>query len=340
MSNDRSLLDCNWLDLEKLRNKSVLITGGTGLIGFNLIKELCKVSDGLHIKILALVRDKDRALKQFKTCASKIEFVVGDVMNLPEFDHKINYIIHGASITASRMFVENPVETILTAVEGTRNMLELAVKKNVDSMVYLSSMEVYGALQEKTLLTEDRLGYINPLHVRSSYSESKRMCENLCVAYMSEYGVNVKIARLAQTFGPGIPKNDQRVFVQFLRKALNHEDIEIKTSGRSSRMYIYTYDAVTAILSIALNGANGIAYNVANKDTYCSIYELAQLIAHHFGTQSKVLVNTGSEEERRIYPPDSYLLLDTANLESLGWNPQYPLEEGLRNLVNAMEEAE
>ena len=226
----------------------------------------------------------------------------------------------------------------MTSFMGIRNMLELGRKKNVRSMVFLSSMEVYGVSKDDALLTEADVGYLNPLSIRSSYPESKRMSESLCVAYAKEYGVPVKIARLAQTFGPGMQPEDKRAIVQFLQSALSQKDIEIKASGESARMYLYTFDAVSGLVTLLLHGENAAAYNVANKDTYCSVRTLAESIVKVVGGNSRVLVNTGTEEERRIYPPDSFLRLDTSGVESLGWKPYYDLETSIQNLKDYMED--
>ena len=333
-----SLASCDWLDLEAMRNTTVLITGGTGLVGFNLIQELAKVRESLNLKILALVRNEEKARSAFASFLDQVELVCGDVTDELVIEQPIHYVIHGASVTSSRMFVENPVETIMTSVRGTQNMLELGRRKNVRSMIYLSSMEAYGTTKGDALLTEADLGYLNPLSVRSSYPESKRMCESLCVAYAEEYGVPVKIARLVQTFGPGMQPGDKRAIVQFLNSAMVNENIEIKASGESARMYLYTLDAVTALVTLLLRGEDGTAYNVANKETYCSIRVLAETIVKVVGGTSQVLVNTGTEEERRIYPPDSFLRLDTSRLEALGWRAQYGLDESIRGLEQYVEE--
>lgn len=332
-----SLASCEWLNLEALRDSTVLITGGTGLVGFNLIQELAKVRESLNLKILALVRNEEKARSVFAPFLDDVELVCGDVTDELTIVQPIHYIIHGASITSSRSFVEKPVETIMTSVLGTRNMLELSRRKGTRSMVYLSSMEVYGTQNGNSCLTEADVGYLNPLSVRSSYPESKRMCESLCAAYAEEYGVPVKIARLVQTFGPGMQLGDKRAIVQFLHSALARQDIEIKASGESARMYLYTFDAVTALITLLLQGENGTAYNVANKDTYCSIRVLAETIVKVVGGSSRVLVNTGTEEERRIYPPDSFLRLDTMKIEALGWKAQYDLNESIRNLMKWLE---
>lgn len=333
-----SLASCEWLNLEGLRDSTVLITGGTGLVGFNLIQELAKVRESLSLKILALVRNEEKAQSVFKPFLEHVELICGDVADELTIVQPIHYIIHGASITSSRMFVENPVETIMTSVIGTRNMLELGRRKKIRSMVYLSSMEAYGTTTGDSLLTEADVGYLNPLSIRSSYPESKRMCESLCVAFAEEYGVPVKIARLVQTFGPGMQPGDNRAIVQFLHSALAQQDIEIKASGESARMYLYTFDAVSALITILLRGENSTAYNVANKETYCSIRVLAETIVKVTGGNNRVLVNTGTEEERRIYPPDSFLRLDTSKIEALGWKARYDLNESIRNLMMGMGE--
>lgn len=329
------LNDCPWLDLEALRDATLFITGGTGLVGFNVLRELTRVSDALNLRILALVRDPRRAAEKFAAFGDRVTLIPGDVQDDLQIDEDIDYIIHGASPTASSFFVEKPVETILTAVDGTRHMLELARRKQVRGMVYLSSMEVYGTVHEPRLLTEADLGLVDPLQPRSSYPESKRLCENLCVAYHKEYGVPVRMARLVQTFGPGIPAEDRRVVVQFIRSAMANEPVEIKASGESARMYLYTFDAVTALLTLLVSGENGTAYNVANKDSYSSIKELAATVMDLFGATAPVLTNTGTEAERRMYPPDSFLRLDVSRLERLGWRPLVSHRDGLRALAES-----
>ena len=180
---------------------------------------------------------------------SNIRFIEGDILKSQiDIEGNIDYIVHAASITDSRMFVEKPIETINTGIFGTEKILEFAKEKKVQSVVYLSSMEVYGQIRERKKIKEDEIGYINPLSVRSSYSESKRMIENICVSYFHEYGVPVKIIRLAQTFGPGVQYNDNRVFAEFARCVIEERDIVLYTEGKSERMYLYTYDAVEAII--------------------------------------------------------------------------------------------
>lgn len=157
------------------------------------------------------------------------------------------------------------------------------------------------------------------------------MAEQLCVAYASEYGVNAKIARLAQTFGPGIPKDDKRIFAMMARRAMEGADIVLKTTGASTRMYAYIGDAVRALFFILLQGQLGEAYNVANKRTYSSVREMGEMVARQIG---------GGEMEVRVqvdddapYPPEHHLPLDVSKLEALGWLPTHDLPHMYQKLV-------
>lgn len=158
--------------------------------------------------------------------------------------------------------------------------MELAKKNQVEGVLYLSRVEVYGAPLTDELIPETQGCTLDSMTVRSCYPVAKRLCENLCASYASEYGGLGKVIRLAQTFGPGVGMNDGRVFAEFARNAMHKSDIELQTAGTSKRMYLYTADAVTAILTVLLSGKTGEAYNAANPKTYCSIVEMAQMVAH------------------------------------------------------------
>lgn len=331
----------SFLPWERLRQKSVLVTGGTGLIGSALIGSLVRYSK-LHdfgIHVIAFVRDMKRAQHQFKElleeAAGELILVQGTVEQLPEWDMPVDYIIHGASPTASAYFVEHPVETILTAVLGTRNLLELAREKRVSGFVYLSSMEVYGAHETDVPIYEDSPTGMDPMSVRSSYPQAKLLCENLCASYCSEYKVPAKVIRLAQTFGAGVPVNDTRVFAYFANAVLHGKDIILRTSGESKRAYLDTVDAVTAILTVLLLGQEGEAYNAANPETYCSILEMAHMVADVFG-DGKVQVII-QEEESSIFSPLHRLNLQSDKLCGLGWQPITGLTEMYRHMLEAFQ---
>lgn len=309
----------------------ILVTGATGLIGKSLVKKL--LMDGNQV--VAVVRNKERAISILGEENTNLEYIVDDVTTIQQKKYDIDYIIHGASQTASKAFVEQPVETIMTALNGTKNMLEIARLSDVKGFVYLSSMEVYGYPTTDEKISENHGTNINPMSVRSCYPESKRMCESLCTSYFSEYGVPATVARLTQTFGPGVKYDDARVFAEFARCAIEGKDIILKTKGETKRNYLYTEDAVNAILSIMYNGIPGEAYNVANEDTYCSIYEMATLVAHRFGENINVVVEI-NEDNNNGYAPTLHMNLDTQKLRKLGWTPQVELSDMFSLMIEDM----
>lgn len=315
----------NFIDWHKLDNKTVFVTGATGLIGYTFVSALLyrNLIYNSNIKVIALVRNitkaKEKFAEQLKQNAN-IEFVVGDVENIPYINDDIDYIVHGANPTASNYFVEKPVETINTAVFGTMNVLQLAKEKIVEGMVYLSSMEVYGAPYTDDLIPETQGTTVDTMSVRSCYPEAKRLCEALCASYVDEYKVPAKVIRLAQTFGPGVPENDNRVFAEFIRCAKNKQDIVLQTKGTSKRCYLYTADAVTAILTVLLNGKVGEAYNAANENTYCSIKDMANLVKNEI-CNGKIQIIFGANNIERIktFMPKMYMKLSIVKLKNLGW---------------------
>lgn len=328
------------IDWHCLAGKTVLITGATGLIGSSCIRLLMERNRAFHedIRVVAVIRNQKKAdmlLGEYGEDDGLI-YCVSDLVTFDRFDIPCDYIIHAGCPTASNFFMEHPVETASTIVHGTRNILELARRARSSSFVYVSSMEVYGdgnvepGLSHK--LTEKDVGYVNPLNTRSCYPEGKRMAEHLTCAYAHEYGLDAKVARLAQTFGPGIPKDDKRVFAQFARCAMNGEDIVLRTTGASTRMYNYPTDAVTALFTVLLRGEKGSAYNIANEDTYSSVHEMGQLVARECA-DGKISVRIEVDPDAP-YPPEHHLPLDVSALRRLGWEPKIGLREMYSRLID------
>ena len=208
-------------------------------------------------------------------------------------------------------------------------------------MVYLSSMEVYGTFEDKEKIAEDDLGYLNPLTARSSYPEGKRAAESLCYAYYSQHGLPVKTARLTLTFGPGISLSDNRVFAQFCHSAMQGKDIVLHTPGATKRDYLYTADAVTALLIMLLKGESGQAYNVANSTTYISIRDMAELVAQTCAAKPiKVIIDVPNDISKLGYAPTVKLNLDTARIESLGWHAKKDLPQMYQRLAAFLQQVQ
>lgn len=328
----------------ELTGQTVLVTGATGLIGSQVVWALAHMNrlGRADVKILAFVRSREKAEKAFGPLLEEghLSLLVGDINAPIAVDGPVDYVIHGASATSSQYFVSHPVETIYTALDGTRHVLELARDKKVKGFVYLSSLEVYGTpAADAGLIDESYSGYLDPMQVRSSYSEGKRMVECLCASFTAEYGVPVKVARLSQTFGPGVQYDDGRVFAEFARCAIEKRNIVLHTAGRTVRSYCYTKDAVDALLTILLRGETGQAYNVTNMDTAMSISEMADLVCRAF-PQAGIQVEFDMPKDLASfgYNPEMVIRLDSHKLESLGWKATVGMEDMYRRLVLSMQE--
>ena len=326
-----------YIDWDFFSNKKILITGATGLIGSLIVRTFLYRNEkyNQNIGLFLVVRDKTEAQKMFES-NSLITFLECDIEEFDKlkFNEKIDYIIHGASPTRSKFFVEKPVETLNIAINGTKKILEFARKSNIESMVYLSSMEMYGVINSNKEIKETDLGYINPLDLRSSYSEGKRCCELYSYSYYKEYNVPVKIARIAQTFGPGINKNENRVYKYFLDCIFNKEDIILKSSGSTIINFSYTVDTVVGILCILQKGINGEAYNIVSDGLNMSIFDSALWLVKEFGDgKIKVKINADLQKSAGL-APDNKMILSNNKLKKIGWNYKYSLKDGYKRLIN------
>lgn len=319
--------------------EKILVSGATGLIGYSFIQHLLRLKEKEYsICIYGLIRNIDKAKQLYKEKYQDISFIVGDITDIDILETDFNYIIHAASCTSSISFVSEPANVIMTNVSGTFRMLELARKqKSLKRFVFLSTMEVYGTPSTDQKITEEHETNINTAEVRSCYPESKRLCENLCIAYQSQYAVPVNIMRLTQTFGPGVQYDDKRVFAEFARCVIEKKDIILFTKGETKRSYLYTEDAAKAIMCVMKLGVPGEIYNVANENTYCSIFEMAKMVAEKCANNSIRVIIKEKDTSDLGFASVLHMNLDVGKMKKLGWKAETGLEKMYINTIQYME---
>lgn len=317
---DMTRYNSGWL----LQYNKYIITGASGYIGSMLSERL--IQEGKDVTVI--VRKPERLKEKIR---DKVKVIQSDIVN-PDALRKItdpcDCLIHCAASTQSSYMMTNPVEVAASIVNGTQNILELAVKAPVRNMVYLSSMEVYGRIDcsDGRRVSEEELGELNLSDVRSCYPMAKRMAENFCHLYYREHGVPVVIARLAQTFGRGVHPDDKRVFAQFADAVRCNRDITLHTLGNSTGNYCDIDDALDAILLLSEKGSPGEAYNIVNERNTMTIREMAEMVADKIAG-GKIRVTFDIPEENTYgYAADTGLRLSGSKLRELGWEAKTGLE--------------
>lgn len=313
-----------------LRDVSILVTGAMGLIGSCAIdvlsvlnKEFCA-----NIKIYALGRNKNKIESRFGKNVIPVE---QDIINPLDKKIEYDYIIHAASNADPKSYALQPVETILTNVLGNKNILDYCAGYLKTKMILTSSFEVYGELKGQDIFRENMSGIIDQTVLRNGYPESKRCSELLVRSYVDEYGVDAIIARLPSVYGPTMLESDSKAHAQFIRNALNGENIVLKSKGEQTRTYCYVLDVVSALFKLLCAGKDGEIYNVSNENSIASIAEVAKTCAEIAGT--KVVFDLPSEVEAKGFSRSRNCILDNKKLKDLGWSGKYSLREGLEETL-------
>ena len=319
---------------------SFLITGATGLIGSCIIDALLWTNENLNHthKIFAVGRSKKKMEERFKYAKTSewLHFIEQDICNPLKIDCDVDYVIHAASNADPRSYALYPVETILTNILGTQNILEYCKKYSVKRLLFTSTFEVYGELPGIDIFEETMCGTLDTTILRNCYPESKRCAETLVRCSASEYKINAVIARLCSIYGPTMQCSDSKVHAQFIKNALNCQDIVLKSPGTQIRTYCYVLDAVDALLKILFDGASKEIYNISNEKSVISIAELARTVAEISGTQ--VVFDIPDSIEQKGFSKPQNCILSNRKLRSLGWEGKYSIENGIRQTLFILKE--
>lgn len=327
--------DLSW---EKLKNKTVMITGASGMVGSYMLYVLLMLNDEKHygIKVDAVMRNVNKLPEEIRN-REDVNVVVADVTkDIPDVGD-IDYIIHAASPASPLIMQNQPVETIAANTIGTFKTLELAKEKNAEGYLFISSREIYGQPDEgQEFFYENTYGFVDQLNPRSCYSEGKKAAETMCVCFHEEYGLNTKIARLAHTYGPGMSIYDGRVQADFLKNVYHNEDIVLKSEGTAVRTYTYIADAIAGMYRILLDSED-IVYNIGNEAGKVSIRDLAEILVSIYPERGLKLVFDIPEGGTKGTAPYTLGILSSEKLRERGWNPKYSVKDGFKRTLEYLE---
>lgn len=325
-------LDLPW---EKIEGKRVLIVGASGLIGTCLVDALVYRNDHFdsQIQIYAMGRSQKKAEERFGDylSAGKMFFVEQDITNPITLDKGFDFYIHGASNTHPVAYASDPVGTITTNIFGMYHILEHAAAHKAKRVLLLSTVEIYGDRMTPEPFTEDEMGFINCNTARAGYPESKRVAESLCQSYLAKYQTDIVIGRLCRSYGPTMSKDDSKALAQFIRNAVNDEDIVLKSEGKQNYSYCYMADAAAGLLTVLLKGQTGEAYNIADPASDVQLKDIAAVIAAQ--NNRSVKFELPEESERKGYSVVANGLLDASKIRKIGFHARYNIEEGISRTV-------
>ena len=305
----------------------IVVTGGAGFIGSHFIEKI--VNEGIEAVVVDnLITGSVDNIKEYIDKGT-VKFIQQDVQEFIDIEGEVDVVMHLASIASPKAYIQYPVNTLKSGSLGTINSLGLAKVKKA-KYVLASTSEVYGD-PKISPQKEDYWGNVNPVGPRSMYDESKRFAEAAATTYVTEFGLDVKIARIFNTYGTRMKENDGRVVTNFLYQALNNEDITIYGDGSQTRSLSYVTDTVEYLFRLMKSEYRGVV-NIGNPEEI-SIIDLAKKIIKKTNSNSKIVHLDLPEDDPKKRKPDISLAV-----KELGYSPAVTLDEGLNVLIKWLDE--
>ena len=333
------------LPWEKLQDKSLMLSGATGMIGSFLVDVILEknLADGLNCTVYALGRNEEKAKARFTKFVDDQHFVfIPYDVKLP-FERSdlgtVDYILHLASNTHPMQYSTDPIGTITTNIIGVQNLLDFAIEHHATRFAFASSNEIYGENRgDVEFFDESYCGYINSNTMRAGYPESKRCGEALCQAYKAQKGLDVVIPRPTRSYGPTMLMSDTKAISQFIKNGIAGEDIVLKSAGTQYYSYTYVADAVSGLLTILLKGESGEAYNIAEEHSDIMLKDLAAIIADINGKE--VVFEIPDAVEAVGYSTATKARLDGHKLMELGWKAKYDIKTGMERTIEIIRQCQ
>ena len=305
------------------RKKRILITGGAGFLGSHLTDRFLK--EGYEVIVMDNLLTGDMANIEHHISNPNFQFILHDVTEYNHVAGELDYILHFASPASPKDYLQLPIQTLKVGSLGTHKILGLAKAKGA-RMLIASTSEVYGDPLVHPQ-SEDYWGNVNPIGSRGVYDEAKRFMEAMTMAYHRYHGVETRIIRIFNTYGPRMRLDDGRALPAFVGQALRGEDITVFGDGSQTRSFCYVDDLVEGIYRL-LHSDYSSPVNIGNPDEV-SILEFAEEIIALTGTKSKIVFQPLPEDDPKVRQPNIELAQ-----KLLGWEPKVRRSEGLKITVD------
>lgn len=332
---------------ERLRGKTVLVTGAYGMLASYIVYMLQYLNEqmAMNIQLIVVVRSEEKLRQRFGDLVSNDYFhtYISNLDKSLDISEDIHFIIHAASLASPGYYKTCPIDVLKPNTIGNYYLLELAEKKKVEGYLFFSTGDVYGVVEGRETIHECDYGSMDTLDIHNCYSESKRMAETMCRAWQEQKNIPVKIIRICHTYAPTMDvEHDPRVFASFVNDILKKKDIIMKSNGVSKRTFCYIADALAAFFLVLFNGRSGEAYNVCNTGEFYSIAELANMLVELY-PQLDIKVVCQKRAEGEAYVENSVansIPHDNEKLRRLGWEPKYDIKTGFGRVVDAIMQME